>query len=83
MKKYLIVILLMIILIGCEDYKEVNINIGKLIKAEAITTSFNEKPKMLLETEKGYFVVWGYGNYIKGKDVIIDKRKLCNQENTQ
>jgi len=73
--KYL-VITLFLVLCSCVD-KDITkkwlkpISIGKLVKAEVISTSFNESQKMLIETDEGIYVIVGITSFKKGEVLYI------------
>lgn len=46
-------------------------NVGNLINAQVVPTSFNENQKMRIETTKGIYIVNGLGSFTKNQEIII------------
>ena len=56
---------------GCDE-RPGRVYLGELIKVQAIANA----SKMLIETDKGFFVVRGYHSYGKGEKVWLNESEI-------
>ncbi len=79
--KTIIVIILLLVSVACikqksEEVAELREYVGKVVSTEVIPTSFNESMKMMVKTDKGFYVISGITSFNVGEEVIIINGKI-------
>lgn len=73
----ILLFLLLFLLCGCGKTTTITPSkcyLGKCIDIRVIPTSFNESPKIQVETDKGFYIIYGYHSYKRGEEILVE----CN-----